>query len=163
MLCTPNAPAVRAFSSTFSFPKRTSVRSEASCSMTGAMIRHGPHHAAQKSTTHLPPASDDWKFASVSVTTSCPPSASSVALHFPHTAFFPLPRGGTRLACPQEGQRTTTSVVMLPATAKCVLGRHGRQRWLARPAARERVRTRVVIRNATRDDLPSLRALFARA
>jgi hypothetical protein len=47
--------AVRGFSSTFSLAKRTSVRSYASAPMTGAMIRQGPHQAAQKSTTNAPP------------------------------------------------------------------------------------------------------------
>src|SRR5437588_3841284 len=42
--------AVCWFSSTFSFTTRSSGRSEAISSSTGATTRHGPHHGAQKST-----------------------------------------------------------------------------------------------------------------
>src|SRR5438093_9521570 len=52
MLWTSNSPDVKGFSSTFSLPKATRpAYSLASCSMMGATVRQGPHHAAQKSTT----------------------------------------------------------------------------------------------------------------
>src|SRR5436305_13013966 len=72
--------------------------------MTGAIIRHGPHHAAQKSTRKLPLRMDSAKFASVS-SIGCPPVSG--VLHLPQTAFL-FASAGNRLACPQFGQRTTS-------------------------------------------------------
>jgi hypothetical protein len=99
MPCTLKEDAVRGFSSTFSFPKRTSVRSLARALMIGEIITHGPHHPAQKSTTNFPPAMVDAKFASVR-TIGAPPACaeSRGALHLPQMAFWPLPTGGRRLA-----------------------------------------------------------------
>src|SRR5438132_1243630 len=59
--------AVCWFSSTFSFTTRSSGRSEAISSSTGATTRHGPHHGAQKSTsTGLPDSmTSAWKLLSV--------------------------------------------------------------------------------------------------
>jgi hypothetical protein len=52
MAWTPYFIAVRWFSSVLSLAKRTFPSySVASCSTTGAMARHGPHHGAQKSTS----------------------------------------------------------------------------------------------------------------
>src|SRR3954454_22487295 len=70
--------------------------------MTGAIIRHGPHHAAQKSTRKLPLRMASAKLASVS-SIGCPPVSG--VLHLPQTAFL-LGSSGNRLAWPQLGQRT---------------------------------------------------------
>ena len=56
---TPNRWAVWGFSSMSSLTIRRSVRSLAISSSTGATIRHGPHHGAQKSTSTGPEASSD--------------------------------------------------------------------------------------------------------
>src|SRR4051794_1494466 len=72
--------------------------------MTDAIIRHGPHHAAQKSTRKLPLRMASAKFASVS-SIGCPPVSG--VLHLPQTAFL-LGSDGKRLAWPQLGQRTTS-------------------------------------------------------
>src|ERR1051325_266233 len=101
--------------------------------MTGPIIRHGPHHAAQKSTMKSPLAIADLKLESLS-STGCP---FNDPLHFPHTAFLPAASAGTRFNCPQDGQRTS-----IPDSF---------------------CETRAMIRTATRADLSSLRALFARA
>src|SRR3954452_14541386 len=77
--------------------------------MTGAIIRHGPHHAAQKSTRKLPLRMASAKFASVS-SIGCPPVSG--VLHLPQTAFL-LGSDGNRLAWPQLGQRTMS---FIPAT-----------------------------------------------
>ena len=97
MDCTPNFEEVRGFSSTLSFAIRTSLRSAAICSRIGPIIRHGPHHGAQKSTTTEPLAIVFAKSASV-IVTGFPPfeTAGNGALHFPQTAAFPLASGGTR-------------------------------------------------------------------
>src|SRR5919205_1136603 len=86
---------------------RRSLRCKASSSRTGAIIRQGPHHGAQKSTSHLPLAICPVKPASSRVVGWPSPSWPEVSsvLQFPQTAFAPLPSwSGTRLACPQEGQ-----------------------------------------------------------
>src|SRR3954452_21234301 len=70
--------------------------------MTGAIIRHGPHHAAQKSTRKLPLRMASAKLASVS-SIGCPPISG--VLHLPQTAFL-VGSSGNRLAWPQLGQRT---------------------------------------------------------
>src|SRR6478752_4586550 len=52
MLRTAKRAAVAGFSSTLSFVKRTRPAiSDASSSIGGAIIRHGPHHAAHRSST----------------------------------------------------------------------------------------------------------------
>ena len=52
MLRTLKRAAVAGFSSTLSFANRTRPAiSDASSSSTGAIIRHGPHHAAHRSST----------------------------------------------------------------------------------------------------------------
>ena len=47
---TPYWAAVDGFSSTFSFATTISSWSAATSSRIGAIMRHGPHHSAQKST-----------------------------------------------------------------------------------------------------------------
>src|SRR4051794_8696927 len=96
--------AERGFRSTFNFANRTSERDAAISSITGAIIRHGPHHAAQKSTRKLPLRIVSAKFASVS-SIGCPPVNG--VLHLPQTAFL-LGSSGNRLAWPQFGHRTTS-------------------------------------------------------
>src|SRR5688572_6819355 len=54
MLMTPLVAAVDWFSSVFSLPNLTSGISVESCSTTGPMRLHGPHHGAQKSTSTTP-------------------------------------------------------------------------------------------------------------
>src|SRR5947207_3287822 len=103
MLMARYCTAVRWFSSTLSLPMRTSLRCDAISSSSGAIIRQGPHHGAQKSTSHFPLPICSAKPASLSVT-GWPSPPDSSALHFPQTAFLPLPSSGTWLACPQEGQ-----------------------------------------------------------
>src|SRR5207237_7096726 len=115
------AAAVRGFSSTFTLPKRMSRRSAASCSMTGAIIRHGPHQGAQKSTTLAPVAIAFPKLVSVRVT-GCASSWSNGVLHFPQRADWPLPTAGTRFACPHAGHRTMSLI----AEDLLRLGRHDR-------------------------------------
>src|SRR5437868_5592672 len=55
-----------------------SLRSPASCSMTGPIIRHGPHHGAQKSTTAGPCAISFRKSASFRVIGWPSPSPTAV-------------------------------------------------------------------------------------
>src|SRR5258706_1822149 len=85
-----------------------SLREAAISSITGAIIRHGPHHAAQKSTRNAPLRIVSAKFASVS-SMGCPPVSG--VLHLPQTAFL-LGSDGNRLACPQLGQRTMSFMVL---------------------------------------------------
>src|ERR1041385_7867009 len=54
MLMTPCVTAVAWFSSVLSLPNLTLGISPESCSMTGPMRLHGPHHGAQKSTRTTP-------------------------------------------------------------------------------------------------------------
>src|ERR1700730_16079435 len=98
-----------------------SRRSAASCSTIGAIIRHGPHHAAQKSTTEAPLAIASWKLESLSVT-GCRSPCSNGVLHFPQTAVLPLSMAGTRLACPQLGHGTMSLI----AAELLRIGRHHR-------------------------------------
>src|SRR5438067_8433633 len=74
--------------------------------MTGAIIRHGPHHAAQKSTRNEPLRIDAAKLSSVR-SIGWPPVSG--VLHLPQTAFL-AGSDGNRLACPQLGQRTTSFI-----------------------------------------------------
>src|SRR2546430_530089 len=75
--------------------------------------RKGPHDGAQKSTSNFPLPISWAKPASLSVTgwpspspsPSPPAGTGSSLLHFPQTAFAPLPScSGTRLGWPHEGQ-----------------------------------------------------------
>src|SRR5205085_7358272 len=108
MLCTANRDEVIGFSSTLSLAMRTSLRSAAICSSTGPIVRHGPHHGAQKSTMTEPLAMALTNVASVTVI-GVPLVIVSGVLHLPQTAALPLPSGGTRLACPHEGHLTMLS------------------------------------------------------
>jgi len=111
------SPAVREFSSTLSLPTRMSLRFAAISLTTGVIITHGPHHPAQKSTTHRPLAICFAKSASVSDTgwPFVEPAISGV-LHRAQTAFCPLPSSGTLFACPQLGH----FVIMRGEIAKSV-------------------------------------------
>src|ERR1043165_8192250 len=96
---------------------RTSLCSAAISSSSGAIMRQGPHHAAQKSTmVALPSPMTLSKFASVSSTAT----PRSGVLHFPQTACCPLPRGGTRLEAWHFGQTrmSLTSVLMCEVWAR---------------------------------------------
>src|ERR1051326_9273582 len=135
MLIARYCTAVRWFSSTLSLPTRTSSRCEAISSSTGAIMRHGPHHGAQKSTSHLPLPICCVKPASLSVTGWPSPSpAISSALQLPQIAFLPLPSSGTRFACPHEGQLSIMRAIFANA-----------------------------VHTVNRDALPGLQELFAHA
>src|SRR5690242_8659764 len=92
-----------------------SCRSAARSSRIGAIVRHGPHHDAQKSTiVAFPSPIVRWNVASVSVTGWL----VSGVLHFPQIAVLPDSSAGRRLACPHEGQRITS--LTMTASAKRV-------------------------------------------
>ena len=91
MLWTPKRDAVRGLESTSSLP--TSARPENSaaiCSTTGAIILHGPHHAAHRSSrTGMDDASTtDEKLASVTMT-GFKDADESGLWHLPQTGAFP--------------------------------------------------------------------------
>jgi hypothetical protein len=101
--------AVTGFSSTFSFATRTRPPiSAASSSITGASIRHGPHHAAHmsSSTGSGERSTSAENVASVTVTGLL--ETSRGVLHRPHTGSSPcaILARGTRLVAPQAGQRS---------------------------------------------------------
>ena len=84
---TLNRAAVAGFSSTFNFATRTRPAiSRASSSITGAIMRHGPHQGAHKSSSTGTGArsTSSAKVASVTVTGMLP--ARSGVLHRPQTA-----------------------------------------------------------------------------
>src|SRR5688500_15622157 len=82
----PNACSSVCCASVSTLPKMMSSCCSEACSKTGANIRHGPHHDAQKSisTVPLPPATSS-KFCSVSSTVATATSSS----------YIPLPVYGT--------------------------------------------------------------------
>ena len=107
MLRTLKRDAVCGFSSVLSFATRTfPINSEASSSITGPIIRHGPHHGAHISTrTGIGDCSTSRaKFASVTVIE--PVGEARRALHCPHigSALFSS-ETRTLLVVPHEGQR----------------------------------------------------------
>src|SRR5689334_588785 len=70
---TPNCAGVRGLSSTFIFTTlRRLLYSPASCSTTGPIVRHGPHHGAQKSirTGVLACSTSLWNWSSLMLCTS---------------------------------------------------------------------------------------------
>src|SRR4051812_4436972 len=100
-------------SSTFNFAiRKRPCDSAASSSMTGAIIRHGPHQPAQQS-TRVGVADDrttESKLASVTLTGLLEPGegAGRVAPHFPQTGWEAWARfGSTRFFVPQAGHMTT--------------------------------------------------------
>jgi hypothetical protein len=102
------------FSSMFSFPTRTRPAiCEANWSITGPIIRHGPHHGAHRSrrTGTFERSTSFWKFASVTVT-AAPLRWALVdrrVLHRPHTGTWPssIRACGTRFLAPHLGQLIT--------------------------------------------------------
>src|SRR5258705_178275 len=114
MLRRSNRAAVRGLSSTLSFTTRTRPAiSVASSSITGAIIRHGPHHGAHASisTGSGEASTSEAKVASVTTIGAPPPegaaASGSGALHRPQTGSRPRATlsGGTRLVAPQAEQR----------------------------------------------------------
>jgi hypothetical protein len=106
MLCTEKRDAVIWFASTSSFPTRTRpLNSAASCSTTGAIILHGPHQAAQKSTNtgSGERSTSAAKFASV-ITIGFV-SEDKALWHLPQTA--PVRETSTRFAAPHCEHLTT--------------------------------------------------------
>ena len=110
MLRALNRAAVPGFASTSGFPMRTFPASSfASIAIVGAIIRHGPHHAAHISsrTGKCDPSTTDAKFASVTLTGS-EDGAGRAALHFPQTGCFSRAAPNrTRFFAPQFGHGTT--------------------------------------------------------
>src|SRR5262249_46362519 len=123
--------AVAGFSSTLSFVTRTRPAiSAASSAITGAIIRHGPHHGAQASTStgSGERSTSEAKVASLTVSGSA--AMCSGALHRPHRGLSPAASfsTGTRLVAPHEEHRIILCSGMnrrLALSAASLLGRHG--------------------------------------
>src|SRR5262249_33405620 len=116
--------AVAGFSSTFSFATRTRpASSAASSSITGSIIRHGPHHGAHmSSSTGRGERSTSASNVSAVAVDGLPPAGRGV-LHRPQTGSSPCSifSRGTRLLAPQAGQRincvSDISIHRLPSLA----------------------------------------------
>src|SRR5574341_122222 len=144
MLWRPKRAAVAGFSSTLSFATRTRpANSAASSSITGAIIRQGPHHAAHASTSTGCGERSTSAENDASVTTIGLVSTRRGVPHRPHTGSSPwsILARGTRLPTPQAVQRTTSateSVVISVARAGRKRGRsprRGRDRHPLPPSA----------------------------
>src|SRR5207253_2069304 len=94
----------------------------------------------------------DGKVASVRSTGRPPPAPPvSGVLHLPQSAALPLPRGGTRLAVPQEGQAMMSGAM---AEVEC-------ERCAGPPPACAKLAP--LLHTATSEELPAIRRLLARS
>ena len=115
MLRTLKRDAVAGFSSTLSLANRTRPAiCPASSSITGAIIRHGPHQGAHMSTTTGTGDCSTSAANVASVTVTGLPPAGSGALHRPQTGSRPcsILASGTRLTAPHAGQRIISMSLM---------------------------------------------------
>src|SRR5205807_9768537 len=110
-------------------PKRTSGNCRAAAAKCGAIWRHGPHQAAQKSTNTGASVARTY-FAKTASETSTGTGSASAVLHLAHTGSSPSRSSGTRLVVAQWGQ---TSSMTVPSFAADALGRAN-----AMPAWRQR-------------------------
>lgn len=94
--------------------------SRASCSTSGATLRQGPHHGAQKSTNTgtLDFRTKEANTSAVLISTT-PDSGASSALHRPQRVRLPRCPKAQRFPCPQLGQTTITP---LESAASCDIG-----------------------------------------
>src|SRR5262245_14256456 len=117
MLCTLKRAAVAGFSSTFSFATRTRPAiSAASSSIAGAIIRHGPHQGAHRSSNTGSGERSTSAANVASVTVTGLSEMGRGVLHCPQTGFSrcSIFFCGTRLVTPQAGQRiNSVSVIAL--------------------------------------------------
>src|SRR5688500_8993338 len=99
----PKRAATPCAFSVSSLAKRTRVfSSPAACSKAGAIILHGPHHAAQKSTT-TGSSLRETKGSNVASSSATGLPSSSGAPHLPHFGSSPSRARGTRFAVRQRG------------------------------------------------------------
>jgi hypothetical protein len=104
--CAPNRLATPGFASTSTFTTfRCPALRLARSSSTGEIIRHGPHHAAQKSTT----TGTEAVVSAVNVSVSASTTHGSVDLHSGHRG-TPWTIGPTRLRALQVGQPMTVII-----------------------------------------------------
>ena len=105
MLRTAKRAAVAGFSSTLSFVKRTRPAiSDASSSIGGAIIRHGPHHAAHRSSTTGNGERSTTVEDVASVTVTGLTSTGIGALHRPQTGEGPRSTGLVSLGVAPPGE-----------------------------------------------------------
>src|SRR5438270_13750794 len=93
--------------STFSTIVRP-ASSRARAVTSGAAMRHGPHHDAQKSTKTGTRASLMIALNDVASASNGDPSGGRAALHAPHRPVSARCSTGTRLLAPQDGHGRTT-------------------------------------------------------
>src|SRR5262249_30626268 len=111
MLRTPKRDAVPGFSSMLSLAKRTRPAIEAArSSIIGVMIRHGPHQAAQMSTTTGSGERSTSAAKVASVTVMGLSGAGSGVRHRPQRGRRPSARrsGATLLVAPHTGHRISS-------------------------------------------------------
>lgn len=111
MLRTSNRAAVAGFSSMFSLPNRTRPAIRAASSSTiGAIIRHGAHQAAQRSSTTGTGDRSTSAANVASVTVMGATEAGNGVLHRPQRGVLPCSSRarGTRFSVPHPGHATST-------------------------------------------------------
>jgi hypothetical protein len=114
--CAPNLVASPGFASTSTFTTlRCPACRSARSSSTGEIIRHGPHHAAQKSTT----TGTEAVVSATNVSPSASTTQGSVDLHRGHRG-IPRAIGPTRLRALQVGQPMIVTITRLEPGAAVV-------------------------------------------
>src|ERR1700728_457771 len=125
----PKRAAIVGSSSTLTLAKRARGSSSlAALSKIGAIVRHGPHHGAQKSTISGMSLRSTCLSKVFDVSTIGSP-VNSLALQTPHLASEAGRSAGTRLTAEQWGQTAwSDSVMAAPSLAAAGLsGVHGRR------------------------------------